>query len=108
MQASNTMLNSLRISQENALSENNDVQNYLNLSNIHAILDERSASLKYYSQAVDLGLTFNMVDFLEIHPFYKNFHEDPEFKAIIKRLKDKRAAQRAIVQEMIESGEIDL
>ena len=38
----------------------------------------------------------------------ENLWDDPEFKAIVKRAQDKKAAIRAQVREMEEQGEIDL
>ena len=44
----------------------------------------------------------------KIDPIFENLWKDPEFKTIVKRAQDKKAAIRAQMQEMIERGEIDL
>jgi len=105
---SNTLISSLHDSQENLLSGSKTTWNYLNLSLIHAILDENKETMEYLSKAVELGLNFELCDFLEINPVFENLWGDTEFKALVKRAQDEKVAQKAIVQEMIERGEIDM
>ena len=47
-------------------------------------------------------------DLIETYPFFENLRDDPEFKAIVKRAQDEKAALRAQVQEMEERGEVTL
>jgi len=48
------------------------------------------------------------IDFTLNCPFFENLWDDPEFKAIVKRAQDEKAAIRAQIREMEERGEIDL
>jgi len=41
-------------------------------------------------------------------PFLKSLRDDPEFKAIVKRAQEEKAALREKVREMEERGELDL
>ena len=43
-----------------------------------------------------------------IDPFFESLRDDPEFKAIVKRVQEEKAAIRAQIREMEERGEIDL
>ena len=74
----------------------------------HNILNEKEKALEYLSKAAEFGFTWGYHDIVEIYPSLENFRNDPEFQAIVKRAQDEKAAIRAQVQEMIESGEIDL
>jgi TolB-like protein/Tfp pilus assembly protein PilF len=78
------------------------------LSFIHAIQDEKGETLRYLSEAIDLGLMLGWHDFIEVHPIFENLWDDPEFKAIVKRAQDEKADIRAQVKEMEERGELDL
>ena len=68
----------------------------------------REKALEYLAKAVDLRLMWGWHDFLEINPIFEKLWDDPEFKALVKRAQDEKAAIRAQVQEMIDKGEIDL
>jgi TolB-like protein len=81
---------------------------YLDLSLIHAIQGQNEEALKYLDEAINLGLLRGWHDFIEIHPIYKNLQEDPEFKALVKKAQDEKAAIREEVLELLESGEITL
>jgi TolB-like protein/class 3 adenylate cyclase/Tfp pilus assembly protein PilF len=78
------------------------------LSVTNALLNEKEESLKYLSEFFNIYKWYSFVDFTLIHPFYENLRDDPEFKAIVKRAQDEKAAIRAQVQEMVDRGEIDL
>ncbi|TDI64592.1 MAG: hypothetical protein E2O88_11210 [Bacteroidetes bacterium] len=43
-------------------------------------------------------------DLIETYPLFENLRDDPEFKAIVKRAQDEKAALRAQVREMEERG----
>jgi TolB-like protein/class 3 adenylate cyclase/Tfp pilus assembly protein PilF len=103
-----TILSNLRILFEGQLAERETPLEYFNLSLIHSILDEKVEALKYLSQTEKLGFDLGWHDYIEIHPAFENLWADLEFKAITKRAQEDKAAQRAIVQQMIESGDIDL
>ncbi|MCK5345440.1 MAG: hypothetical protein KAR20_18655, partial [Candidatus Heimdallarchaeota archaeon] len=105
-QLSRTILKNCRNSMEKRLVNTENWWIYLNLSSIHAILDENERALEYLAKAVDLGLQGGWHDFLEIDPMYENLWDDPEFKAIVKRAQEKKAAIRAQLREMEERGEI--
>ena len=71
------------------------------LSTIYALLDKKEESLKYLSQAVEKGkgCSYWRIDF-ETDPRFENLWDDPEFKAIMKRLKDKKQALQEEVRKM--------
>jgi tetratricopeptide (TPR) repeat protein len=108
VQEAETILNNVRISLEKNLSQRTNWGTYLGLSMVYALMEEKGESMKNLSKSIDLGSKWGWHNFLPICPIYKNYWDDPEFKAIVKRSQDERAAQRAIVREMIERGEIDL
>jgi len=107
-QEATILLNDCIISLEGDLSQREYWFNYVSLSIVYAILDDKEESLRYLSDATDLGLKVGWHDFLPICPIYKNYWDDPEFKSIVKRSQDERADRRAEVEKMIEKGEIDL
>ena len=80
----------------------------MRLAAAYAILDENDKCLEYLSQAEKLGFIRSYPYNIEIFPAFENLRDDPEFKAIVKRAKDKAAAIRAQVREMEERGELDL
>ncbi|MFC2124723.1 adenylate/guanylate cyclase domain-containing protein [Bacteroidota bacterium] len=90
------------------LRENNTWANYYFLSATLSLKGEKEEALQYLTKAVEVGLGNGYHDYILIDPTFENLHDDPEFKAIVKRAQDEKAAIRAQVQEMIESGEIDL
>jgi len=82
--------------------------NTLMLSHIYANLDERNKALEYLAKAFDFGVAWGWQDMIETHPQWENFWDDPEFKAIVQRCKDEKAAVRAKILEMEKRGEINL
>jgi len=103
-----SILNSCRSSLQNKLKEREHWWTNLSLSLIHAMLDDKEKAVEYLSNAVDLGLKFGWHDFIEIYPPFENLWDDPEFKAIVKRAQDEKAAIRVQVREMEERGELDI
>ena len=71
-----------------------------NLLNIYAILDEKEKALKCLSQFEKTGYHFNTFDFIEVSPVYENIRDNPEFKAIIRRVHEKKAAMKAQIRRM--------
>ena len=103
-----TILDNSRKNLENELAEDKLWFTYLYLSFAHAVLDEKEKALDYLSNAGELGFQDGYHDLIQIHPIFENLRDNPEFKAIVKRAQQEKAAERAQIQEMIESGEIDL
>ncbi len=81
---------------------------YLFSSFLYALMDDKKTSLEQLSKAVDLGIIWGFYKLPSIVPFYENIRNDTEFKAIINRIEDQKASQRAQVKEMELRGEIDL
>jgi len=81
---------------------------YLNLSLLHAILNQKDETNRYLSKYVDVGRSMGWHDLLEICPIFEDLHGDLEFKAITKRVQDEAASARAQVLEMEKRGEIDV
>ena len=82
--------------------------NALLLSELFAIKDDKDKALEYLSKAVDFGVLWGWQDMIEFSPVYENLWDESEFKALVQRAKDEKAAIRAQIQEMEENGEIDL
>jgi tetratricopeptide (TPR) repeat protein len=79
----------------------------LDLAAAYALLDENEKALQYLRELEKLGTiegAFNLKTF----PGFDNLRNDPEFKAIVKSIEDKRAAIREKVKEMEQRGEINL
>jgi tetratricopeptide (TPR) repeat protein len=108
LQEAEAILNNISISLENNLTRSKDVLDYLSLSMTNALLDDKEASMRYLSDAVEIGLKRGWHDFIAIFPIYENYWDDPEFKALVKQAQEERAAKRKQVEEMIERGEINL
>ena len=108
LQEAEAILNNLIISLDNNLTRRQDSFDYLSLSIVHVLLDEREASMSYLSDAVEIGLRRGWHDLITVSPIYKNYWDDPEFEALVKKAQDEKAAIRAQVQEMVDRGEIDL
>jgi len=79
-----------------------------NLIPLYAILEEKEKALYYLSEFEKTGFHLNIFDFIESSPVYENIRGDPEFKAIISRVYEKKAIMNAQIREMEERGEIDL
>jgi tetratricopeptide (TPR) repeat protein len=109
-----TLLKSSRNSLEKQLKEQESWMANFTLSQICAVLDENEEALKYLSNVLVLGfgdywdVGNAWFDLIELLPTYAKIRNNPEFKAIVKRARDEKAAIRAQVQEMVESGELDL
>jgi TolB-like protein/Tfp pilus assembly protein PilF len=105
----NLILQNCKIAIEKQLSKDRGRSGRLFLlSAINAIQNDKSASLKYLEDAFVMSAGRRYDDQIEIDPIFESLWEDPEFKTIVKQAQDKKAAIRAQMQEMIESGEIDL
>jgi TolB-like protein len=104
----NSILANIRSSYEPKLTDNSPWWHFYGMASVHSQLENKDQALSYLTKAVDAGLQMGWHDGLEIDPTFENLHNDPEFKAIIKRAQDEKAAIRAQVREIEESGEIDL
>jgi TolB-like protein/AraC-like DNA-binding protein/Tfp pilus assembly protein PilF len=78
----------------------------LKLAASFAMLGENDEALEYLSQLEKYGL-FEFPITLSF-PGFDSLRNDPEFKAIVKRIEDQRAAVREKIREMEESGELHL
>jgi hypothetical protein len=105
-----SVLNNIKNSLQNQLAEEFYIQVLKNwrLAYLYAILNENQKALKYLSQAVDDFAPGAFDYYVASNPIFAQLHNDPEFQAIVKRVKDEKAAIRAQVREMEERGEIDL
>jgi tetratricopeptide (TPR) repeat protein len=78
----------------------------LRLAALYAMLGENEKALEYLSQLEKFGLLEYPITLT--FPGFDNLRNDPEFKAIVKRIEDQRAATRAKIREMEQSGELHL
>ena len=102
------ILKSAQLSLQNKLKDDESWEVNFCLSQIHAMLDEKEKALDYLSKAADLGFRWGWQDVLVNYPPFKNLINDPEFKAIVKRAQEEKAAIRAQVREFEERGELDI
>jgi hypothetical protein len=65
----------------------------------------RVRSIEVISQKGEENYLFDIMIF---DPMFENLWDDPEFKAIIKKAQDEKAAIREQIREMEYRGEIDL
>jgi tetratricopeptide (TPR) repeat protein len=80
--------------------------NRLCIAASYAILGENEKALDYLSQLEKIGLYEYPITLS--FPGFDNLRKDPEFKAIVKSLEDKRSAIREKVREMEQRGELHL
>jgi len=78
----------------------------LKLAASYAMLGENEKALEYLSQLEKFGLFEYPITLT--FPGFDNLSNDPEFKAVVKRIEDQRAAVREKVREMEDSGELNL
>jgi TolB-like protein len=81
---------------------------YLFSSYLYGMSGNKEKSLENLSKAIDIGLYWGSFNVLDRMPFYDSYKNDPEFKAIVKKAKDKAAKSRSEIDEMRKQGEIDL
>ena len=79
----------------------------LQLAAYYALLDENKKAIGCLSELEKEGI-FEYPITLNAFPGFDNLRNDPEFKAIMKRIRDNQASLRAQVREMELRGEIDL
>jgi TolB-like protein len=73
----------------------------------YALLGENKKALHYFSESGDLEISESLFS-INKFPGFDNLRSDTQFKAIVKRIEDQRAATRVKVREMEESGELHL
>jgi TolB-like protein len=96
---------------ENQLKGNNGALGLkvltLRLAAAYALLGDNKNALYYLSELEKTGV-FEWPCTLKSFPGFDNLRNDPEFKAIVKRIEDQRAYTRQKIREMEQQGEIDL
>ena len=73
----------------------------------YALSGENRKSLEYLSELGNSGI-FGLIFDINKFPGFDNLRNDPEFKAIVKRIEHEQDSLRAQVKEMELRGEIDL
>jgi TolB-like protein/Tfp pilus assembly protein PilF len=104
----NEILNKVRNSIESKRFQDRQYNFYWTAwqSATYAVLDEKEESLKYMSEVFEIYKWYSWADFITYHPIFKNLRDDPGFKAIIKRNREKLEKLQAQINEMREKGEI--
>lgn len=77
------------------------------LAAAYAMIGDNKMALEYLSEIEKLGF-FEYPLVLDTFPGFDNLRNDPEFKAIVKRIEDGKASLRAQIKEMKLRGEIRL
>ncbi|MCK5372379.1 MAG: hypothetical protein KAQ62_27645 [Cyclobacteriaceae bacterium] len=75
---------------------------------MYALQSDRDKTLKYLSEYAKSVFSNGDHDFILLDPFFESLWEDPEFKAIVKKAQDEKAAIKSQIREMEERGELDL
>jgi hypothetical protein len=70
------------------------------------MLNEKEEALKYLSEAIQLNP--RIIEGLEKSPELENLHDNQDFKEMIKRAQNDKAALHELIQEMEERGELSL
>ncbi|GJM29640.1 MAG: hypothetical protein DHS20C17_22750 [Cyclobacteriaceae bacterium] len=81
---------------------------FLHISRIYAFQGKRKEALKYLSEYAKRGLNGGWLDIILIDPFFEGLRDDPEFRVIVKRAQEEKAAIRTQIREMEEQGELML
>jgi hypothetical protein len=102
------ILKELEHSVESRLLKCETLTEYLLLGQIGAIRNNKEMMLNNFSKAIQIGLTDGMEDLFDIHPAFKDFREDTEFRAMVREAREIKAAMRAQVNEMEAKGELAL
>lgn len=102
------MIKSIKDSYENILDlKKYWIPNYA-LASIHSVMGNKDEALQYLSNAVDAGIDFGNLNFLEIDPTFQELWNDPQYKAILKRAQEEKAYIRAHFKLLEEKGEFEL
>jgi len=102
------ILENIKSSYGNLLNKNTNWFICYIMASVQSQLENKEEALQYLSKAVEFGLKNGSHDLLVIDPTFENLRDDPEFKALVKRAQDEKAAIRAQIKKMEERGEIDL
>jgi len=78
------------------------------LAGIHAFLGEKKEAYKWLRKYEKDGFLWGYHQYILNDILFENLRADPEFRAIVRKVRDEKAAIRAKVREMEERGEIDL
>ena len=78
------------------------------LAGIYAFFGEKKEAYNWLRKYEKDGFIWGYHQYILIDPLFENLRGDPEFKAIVKKAQEKKAAIRARMQEMEERGELDL
>ena len=81
---------------------------YMLLARMHAFQGNKNEAFRYLTAYSKRGFNWGWDDFILIDPFFESLREDPEFKSIVQQAQEEKAALRAKVREMEESGALDL
>jgi len=102
------ILNKVCNSFENILkSYSGDMRMYAiyNLPHIYACMDEKEKTLNALRERREKA---GFIEVTENNPLFENLWDNPEFKEIIKTVKEEKAEIRAQIKELEERGEINL
>lgn len=79
----------------------------LRFAAVYAIIDKDKEALTMLTDLQKSGI-FEIYFTLRSFPGFDNLRNNPEFKAIVKRIDDEKAAIRAQVRDMEQRGELHL
>ena len=72
-----------------------------------AIQNRKNEALQSIKMIDERGLNYNLFDRMTHDPMFENLWDDPEFKAILKKVQDEKASIRAQIREMEEQAKLD-
>jgi hypothetical protein len=72
----------------------------------YAILGDKERTLEELKNSLRIGHYSYWWYYAELDPLYENLRSDPRFKALVAQVKEHRARQRALLEEMRRRGEV--
>ncbi len=100
-------INHCRTRCEDLLDDNKNNYYYIgNFIPLYAIMGEKEKALNYISEFEKTDLNFSMFDFIETSPIFESFRDDPEYKAMIRRVHEKKAVMMAEIRAMEKDGKL--
>ena len=85
-----------------------DGAEYFFRAQILAFQNRKDEALQSIKEIDKMGFNFNLFDRMTHDPMFENLWEDPEFKAILKKVQDEKASVRAQIREIEEQAKLDM
>jgi hypothetical protein len=81
---------------------------YWKLCAAYSMLNDKKKAIEFLTKLKDSGLLPGWQDYIGIFPAFENIWEEPEYKAIMREVRDEKAALRQQIFKMVADGELSL